>query len=227
MVGWGRKAVRACWDEQAATFDGEPDHGLLDEQVRRAWRDLLMPLIPASSGGVQGIDVADLGCGTGSLSVLLAEHGHRVVGVDLSDAMVAAATHKARAAGVSAVFRQGGVSDPSMAAASVDVVLSRHVLWAMPDPAMALARWVRMLRPGGSLLLVEGRWCTGAGLPTADGLRLVRDLGLEPELRCLPDPTLWGRQIGDERYLLTARMPGPRSRRRERRKRRGERPPEQ
>lgn len=183
----GTRAVKAYWDEQAATFDGEPDHGLLEEHVWRAWRDLLLPLVPASGAGVPGLDVADLGCGTGSLSVLLAQHGHRVVGVDLSDAMVAAATRKAGAAGVAAVFRQGDVSAPGLQAASVDVVLSRHVLWAMPDPAIALTRWVRLLRPGGLLLLVEGRWSTGAGLPAADAMHLVRDQGLVPDLQRLSD----------------------------------------
>ncbi|PPK63132.1 hypothetical protein V5P93_004067 [Actinokineospora auranticolor] len=65
--------TRAFWDQHAATFDDEADHGLRDPVVRAAWAELLLPLIPTGSA------VADLGCGTGSLSVLLAEAGHRVV----------------------------------------------------------------------------------------------------------------------------------------------------
>jgi len=45
--------------------------------------------------------------------------------------------------------------------------MSRHVLWAMPDPAGALEHWIALLRPGGRSLLVEGRWSTGP--PTSDG----------------------------------------------------------
>jgi hypothetical protein len=32
-----------CWDDQAVTFDDEPDHGLRDPAVRQAWADLLRP----------------------------------------------------------------------------------------------------------------------------------------------------------------------------------------
>ena len=83
-------AIREYWDGQAADFDREADHGLLDPGVRRAWAELLLPLIP-----LPGSDVADLGCGTGSLSMLLAEAGHRVRGLDLSARMVDAARAKA------------------------------------------------------------------------------------------------------------------------------------
>ncbi|MFD5278138.1 hypothetical protein ACFWIX_11350 [Pseudarthrobacter sp. NPDC058362] len=69
-------AVRSYWDSQAGTFDAEADHGLLDPAVREAWAELLLPLMPGP-----GCDVADLGCGTGSLSLLLGEAGHHVWGV--------------------------------------------------------------------------------------------------------------------------------------------------
>ena len=77
-------AVRRYWDSQAGNFDVEADHGLFDPAVRQAWEDLLLPLMP-----MPGCDVADLGCGTGSLSLLLGEAGHQVWGVDLSEQMVA------------------------------------------------------------------------------------------------------------------------------------------
>ena len=48
-----------------------------------------------------------------------------------------------------------------MADGSVDAVLARHLLWTLPDPLAALARWVRLVRPGGRLVLVEGRWWPG------------------------------------------------------------------
>ncbi|WP_368406419.1 methyltransferase domain-containing protein, partial [Streptomyces sp. CC77] len=37
------------------------------------------------------------------------------------------------------------------------VVVVRHLVWALPDPVAALRTWVRLLRPGGRLVLVEGR----------------------------------------------------------------------
>jgi SAM-dependent methyltransferase len=188
------------WDAEAATFDEEPDHGLRDPAVRAAWSGLLRAHLPAPPA-----DVVDLGCGTGSLSVLLAEDGHAVQGVDASAPMVAAAEAKARAAGVAAAFREGDAAAPPYPAGSADVVLSRHVLWALPDPDEALRRWVGLLRPGGRLVLIEGRWSTGAGLTAEQCRALVLRHRREAAVEPLDDPALWGRAIDDERYLLVSR----------------------
>ena len=188
------------WDAQAAQFDAEPDHGLGDPAVRAAWRELLVPLLPAAPARV-----LDFGCGTGSLAVLLAEAGHDVVGIDFAPAMVARARAKAAAAGVAVDVRVGDAAGPAVAPGSVDVVLCRHVLWALPDPATALARWTTLLAPGGRLLLVEGSWSTGGGLTAAEVARLVRAVRQEADVVPLPDPALWGRAVDDERYLVLSR----------------------
>jgi len=188
------------WDAQAAGFDDEPDHGLLDPAVRAAWRDMLVARLPPAPAVV-----TDLGCGTGTLAVLLAQTGHRVRGLDLSKKMVAAAAAKARAADVRAEFARGDASAPPYAPASADVVLARHVLWALPDPAAALARWVALLRPGGRLVLIEGRWETGAGLTAAECRELVLRHRREALVEPLAEPALWGRAIADERYVLLSR----------------------
>lgn len=191
--------VRDFWDSIADAFDDEADHGLLDPHVRAAWRELLLRTLPAVPA-----DVADLGCGTGSLSVLLAEAGYRVRGVDLADRMVGLARAKAAAAGVDVEFAVGDAADPPYEPGSVDVVLVRHVLWALPDPDAALAGWVRLLRPNGRLVLVEGSWSTGAGLTAADCEALVRRHREQVDVRLLPESVYWGHEIDDERYLLVS-----------------------
>jgi ubiquinone/menaquinone biosynthesis C-methylase UbiE len=192
--------VQSYWDAQAPTFDEEPDHGLLDGEVRAAWADLLIPLLPTVPSSI-----ADIGCGTGSLSVLLAESGHSVCGLDISGEMIAIARNKARTAGSSAAFVQGDAAAPPLPPASFDVVLARHVLWALADPAAALRRWAALLKPHGSMLLIEGRWSTGAGLTAAESRRLVQECRDHVEIRRLADPALWGKRIDDERYLLISR----------------------
>jgi SAM-dependent methyltransferase len=150
-------------------------------------------------------DVVDLGCGTGTVAVLLAAEGHDVRGLDLSDRMIAAATSKAEAAGVRVQFQQGDASVPPYPPASADVVLARHVLWALPDPSDALAAWVRLLRPDGRLVLIEGCWTTGAGIPSDGCRRLVARHRREAIVERLDDPALWGREPRDERYALLSR----------------------
>ncbi|GHG18543.1 MULTISPECIES: class I SAM-dependent methyltransferase [Amycolatopsis] len=184
------------WDAEAATFDDQPDHGLRDPAVRAAWSDLLLPRMPPAPAAV-----VDLGCGTGSLSLLLAQAGHAVCGVDLSPRMLAVAAGKT----AEVDFRVGDAADPPCPPHSYDVVLARHVLWAMPDAAAALGAWVRLLKPGGRLVLVEGRWFTGAGITAAECERLVLARREEATVTRLDDPALWGGPIEDERYVLVSR----------------------
>lgn len=184
------------WDAEAESFDDEPDHGLRDPVVRDAWRALLRSALPGAPARV-----ADLGCGTGTLSLLLAEEGYAVDGVDFSPEMVRRARAKAvDTAGLT--FAVADAARPPLADASYDVVLCRHVLWALPDPAAALARWRELLTPGGRILLVEGSWSTGAGLTADETVALVEGSGLRAGLVRLPEAVYWGREITDERYLV-------------------------
>lgn len=190
----------AYWDTEAATFDDEADHGLTDPTVRTAWRDLLvkwMPPAPAS--------VLDAGCGTGSLSVLLAGLGYDVTGIDLSPEMINRATTKARASGLEATFHLMDAGEPGNLGRKFDAVICRHLLWTMADPANVLSHWSSLLAPGGRLVLVEGFWHTGAGLHVAELLAALPSsfsrTAVE-ELSSVDD--LWGGPVDDERYIVVA-----------------------
>ncbi|WP_411103900.1 class I SAM-dependent methyltransferase [Streptomyces sp. cmx-4-9] len=211
-------AITAYWDGAASAFDDEPDHGLRDGHTRDAWARLLSSWMPAGPA-----DVLDVGCGTGSLALLLAQAGHRVTGVDLAPRMVQRATAKLAAAGLSGRFLVGDAAHPPTGPERYDVLLCRHLVWTLPDPEAALRTWVARLRPGGRLVLVEGRWreagqsgepyVAGAqSLPwyggvTAEELAaavrpLAADLRIEP---LSGEPALWGGPVTDERYALIAR----------------------
>ncbi|HET9075329.1 MAG TPA: methyltransferase domain-containing protein [Acidimicrobiales bacterium] len=192
------------WDRQADSFDEQPDHGLADPATREAWRSLLLGVLPPAPA-----EVADLGCGTGSLSVLLADNGYRLRGLDFSSRMVERAQAKAAAAGVTADFQLGDVASPPWPPATFDAVLCRHVLWALPDPGQALDRWAALLEPAGRLLLVEGRWRTGAGITAEEAEELLRQKGRRSRVIPLTDPVYWGGPIDDERYLLVSTVPTP------------------
>ncbi|WP_426242397.1 class I SAM-dependent methyltransferase [Nocardioides sp. LHG3406-4] len=190
------------WDAEAARFDEAPDHGLLDPQTRDAWRELLLELLPPAPARI-----ADLGCGTGTLALLLAAEGYDVDGVDFSPRMIQQA--RAKAGVTSGVrFVEGDASAPPLDPASYDVVLGRHVLWAMPAPEDALGRWADLLAPGGRLVLVEGSWHTGAGLTARETEALVSSLGRTATTRRLTESVLWGREIDDERYVVVSPATG-------------------
>ena len=189
------------WDAEAETFDAQPDHGLRDPLVRDAWRSLLLGLVPPIPSLI-----ADLGCGTGTLSLLLAEEGHSVHGVDLSPEMVRRAAAKAGSYPGSD-FVVGDAADPPLASGTYAVALCRHVLWALPDPAAAVGRWAGLLAPGGRLILVEGSWSTGVGLTGEQTVALVESAGLVADHQPLADPAYWGRRIDDERFVVVGRPP--------------------
>lgn len=190
--------AKDMWDREAETFDQAADHGLRDPVVRRAWADLLLPLI-----GEPGRRVADLGCGTGTLSTLLAVEGqHLVHGVDFSTEMIRRAREKAAKVVPRPVFSVADASKPPLPPASFDVVLCRHVLWAMRDPSEALQRWIELLAPGGALILIEGRWSNGVGMEASECARLVGSLRADVQLQMLDDDVYWGGRTDDERYLI-------------------------
>lgn len=188
------------WDAQAATFDLEPDHGLQGPGVRAAWRELLLRHVPAAPSRV-----LDVGCGTGSLSCLLAQEGHLVTGVDFSLGVLGVASRKAFPLTPRPSFVVGDASSPPVPPGSFDVVLTRHVLWALPDPLGALRTWVSLLVLGGRLVLVEGLWHTGAGLAADVVAGMVAEVASLVEVVPLPDEALWGGPVQDERYLVLAR----------------------
>ncbi|MGW1714078.1 class I SAM-dependent methyltransferase [Streptomyces sp. NPDC002156] len=190
------------WDAEAATFDDEPDHGLRDPAVREAWAARLRSWLPDRPA-----DVLDLGCGTGSLSLLASEQGHRVTGVDASRAMVEQA--RGKLAGRAAVFLVGDAAAPPVGEERFDVVLVRHVLWMLPDPARMLRHWQGLLRAGGRLVLVEGVWGTvsPAGIPADTLAGLLAPLAADVRVERLSgDARLWGREVEDERYAVLARL---------------------
>ena len=98
--------------------------------------------------------LGDLGCGTGIGAKALAPFVARVIAVDASDEMLAAA--RVRLEDASNVdLRAGALESLPIDSHSLDAATMMLVLHHVPDPAVALAEAARALKPGGRLLIVD------------------------------------------------------------------------
>jgi ubiquinone/menaquinone biosynthesis C-methylase UbiE len=105
-----------------------------------------------------GVEILDVGCGTGEITARLAELYPRasLVGVDLIERHLELARLRCREFGGRVSFRAADAFALPFADATFDLVVCRHMLQAVPRPGDAIAEMVRVLRPGGRLhLLVE------------------------------------------------------------------------
>lgn len=155
---------------------------------------LEMRLILDLAGELAGRRVLDAGCGDGTLARILAARGAIVTAVDADPAMIAAARSRTAksgktlqsggepgdgtADGPAPVFLVSRLEDLPFEHGDFDLVLAVTVLCFVDDPARAVAEMVRVLRPGGRIVIGElGRWSTWAalrGLKARLGSRLWR-----------------------------------------------------
>jgi SAM-dependent methyltransferase len=116
-----------------------------------AWARALGHLLPP-------LDVADIGCGEGYLTLEAARWAKGVVGIDRSDSVLERAKELAARRQVTNVqWKKGDLTRLPLRDASVDVALLSQALHHASDPERAVAEAVRILRPGGSVLVLDLR----------------------------------------------------------------------
>lgn len=213
-----KQTVADHWNRRAPDFDQGASHGLLNAEQTAAWRALMRGV-----AGEAPLDVLDVGCGTGFLALLAAEAGHRAVGIDMADDMLVRAREKAAQRGLPATFERGDAEAPAFAPGSFDLIVERHVIWTLPDPARAAANWLELLRPGGRVALIEGDWDMApkdeyaavhtslpffGGVPGAQLAQFLRAHGFaSAAVTALMDAALWTETPQHPRYLVVAARP--------------------
>ena len=105
-----------------------------------------------------GAEVLEVAPGPGFFSIELAKRGHfRVSGLDLSRTFVDIARNNAEEAGVEVSFHQGNAADLPFADGFFDFVYSSAAFKNFADPLGAIDEMFRVLRPGGTALIIDLR----------------------------------------------------------------------
>lgn len=116
--------------------------------------------VPTAEGLVEALGprpgerVLDIGCGRGAATSLLARAvlpTGAVDAIDLSPAMVEHTRALLAAQGYDVRAEVMDAGDPDLPPSTYDLIASSLVLFFLPDPAAALARWVSLLAPGGRI----------------------------------------------------------------------------
>jgi len=138
----------AVFDSEAENYDSWYETKLgkfVDEvETRCAFSLLLLE---------KGKRVLDIGCGSGNFSFKLAKMGYRVVGVDLSEEMLAIAKKRAVAEGLDIEFITMDAHHLDFADDSFDCVFSMAVYEFLDDSEKALEEMFRVTRPGGTIIM--------------------------------------------------------------------------
>lgn len=130
--------------------------------------------------------VLDIGCGTGSLALILAPFARHVHGLDVSGEMIRIARAKASAQEVANVtFHQAELDGTvPFEPESLDVVCAYSLLHLVEDPLAALRHIHRLLKPGGAF--IASNVCLGQSfVPYGPVLRVMRWLGKAPYVNVL------------------------------------------
>jgi ubiquinone/menaquinone biosynthesis C-methylase UbiE len=162
-----KQQVAAHWDRRAAHFDEDFGHSIRTAAERAAWDRILDLILPAGDA----LEALDIGCGTGFFSLELAFRGHRVTGVDFAPSMIAQARKKAAERQATIRYEEADAEQLPFAAGSFDMAVSRHLLWTLPHPERAMDEWIRVLRPGARLIIVDSQANVSASPEALDNAR--------------------------------------------------------
>jgi len=162
-------AVTDHWRTANERYDAYIQAELGDTR-RKVWQTLIDERRPDRPN----LTILDSGCGPGFFALLLKDQGHRVVGIDAADTMIATAKSNAEIAEADGCeFHVMDSHDLDFDDDSFDMVIARNASWLLHDPVKAFQEWHRVLTPGGRLAIFDGNWMTYVHNPVHDKNRAV------------------------------------------------------
>ena len=136
------------FDELVRFFDG---------MALTKWLGAVHDKLKEASDSWQNLRVLDIGCGTGRLLLRGVKEATEVVGVDLSEGMIAKANEIYREEGFAhkGVFCVGDAYDLPFQDSEFDLALSTCVLFLLPDPEKGMTEMVRVVKKGGKIAMLN------------------------------------------------------------------------
>jgi len=132
-------------------------------------------------GFLEGLDVIELGCGTGYMSAWLGRRGTRPAGLDNSVAQLAIARQLQKRFGLRFPLIHASAEQAPFADASFDLAVSEYGASIWCDPFAWIPEAARLLRPGGQLIFLVSSFLLMLTVPDEDG-RPATDRLLRPSL---------------------------------------------
>lgn len=143
--------------EQLATdYDRWHEHRLANETDAvmqqdhfACWHQMVLERL----GAVDGLRIAEIGCGRGNFAIYLAQQGARVTALDFSDRAITIARQRSQKIGVDVDWHVGDACATGLPDATFDLVISCECMEHVPTPHTMMQELARLMRPGGRLLL--------------------------------------------------------------------------
>lgn len=117
-----------------------------------------LKIIKRYIGDEKPLDVLDIGTGPGCFPILMGIEGHNVTGVDYTEAMLEMARSNSKIFDVNGTFMRMDAQNLNFPDGSFDLILSRNLIWDLENPKKAYQEWLRVLRPGGRMIIFDGNY---------------------------------------------------------------------
>ncbi|WP_028309005.1 class I SAM-dependent methyltransferase [Desulfitibacter alkalitolerans] len=128
---------------------------------KNAWQTVIKDYV-GTDGPIKALDV---GTGPGFFAVIMAELGYEVTALDTSSEMLKEAKKNAQFAGFEITTIKGDAHRIELSDGSFDLIISRNLVWTLPNPMEAYAEWYRLLNPRGKVLVFDANWYLRLSVP--------------------------------------------------------------
>ncbi|WP_042198890.1 class I SAM-dependent methyltransferase [Paenibacillus camerounensis] len=145
---WNTRGLRESLDDHSRLGGSA---GFREHPV---WFGALPPLLERPAGGRVIRRIADMGSGTGIIAEYLARLGYEVIAVEFAESRARLAEQRLAPYPMASV-RVGDVADPPIAPGEIDAVISRNLLWLLPDPLAVLERWALLTGKNGRIAAID------------------------------------------------------------------------